>query len=64
MTPEDVLLEAIAAASLNGDRPELRRKCCRKLRHAIEVEETTRYRQNSIDLIKNIRDFSDGEENN
>lgn len=31
MTPEDVLLEAIAAASLHGDSAELRAKMCSKL---------------------------------
>ena len=31
MTPEEVLIEAIAAASLHGDTPDLRRLMCRKL---------------------------------
>lgn len=38
MTPEEVLLEAIAAASLYGDTPELRRKQVAKLSAAIEAE--------------------------
>ena len=34
-TPDDVLIEAIAAASLRGDSPELRIIMCLKLREAI-----------------------------
>lgn len=37
MTPEDVLLEAIAAASLHGDSPSLRRQACAKLNQAINM---------------------------
>lgn len=37
MTPEDVLLEAIAAASLYRDSPELRREMCAKLRKAMRA---------------------------
>jgi hypothetical protein len=36
MTPEEVLLEAIAAASLHGDTPDLRRMMCRKLNFALQ----------------------------
>lgn len=36
MTPEDVLLEAIAAASLFGDSSSLREMECRKLRESIK----------------------------
>ena len=42
MTPEEVLLEAIAAASLYGDSPDLRREMCRKLQaseHAVKMHE-------------------------
>ena len=35
MTPEDILLESIAAASLHGDSPALRRLQCAKLNAAI-----------------------------
>ena len=43
MTPEEVLLEAIAAASLYGDSLELRREMCNKLRvseNAVKMHET------------------------
>lgn len=36
MEPDDVIIEAIAAASLNGDSPELRVLMCTKLKEAIE----------------------------
>ena len=36
MTPEDVLLEAIAAASLHGDSPWLRRQEIAKLRDSLK----------------------------
>lgn len=35
MTPDDVLIEAIAAASLHGDSPYLRETMCRKLEEAV-----------------------------
>jgi hypothetical protein len=35
MTPEDVLIEAIAAASLHGDSDALRRLMCAKLADSI-----------------------------
>ena len=35
MTPEDVLIEAIAAASRFGDSPALRELECRKLRASL-----------------------------
>ena len=38
MTPEDVLIEAIQAASLHGDSPNLRELQCEKLRESIERE--------------------------
>ena len=38
MTPEDVLIEAIAAASLHGDTPELRVIMCSKLHDAIHKD--------------------------
>ena len=37
MDPEDVLIEAIAAASLYGDSPALRELQCRKLRESIAI---------------------------
>ena len=37
MSPEDVLVEAIAAASLHGDSPHLRKQFCTLLQRAIEV---------------------------
>lgn len=37
MTPEDVLLESIAAASLYGDTANLRRKQAAKLSAAVEA---------------------------
>ena len=43
LTPEEVLLEAIAAASLYGDSADLRREMCSKLRaseHAVKMHET------------------------
>jgi len=36
MTPEDVLIEAIATASLQGDSSILRQQMCQKLVKAIE----------------------------
>lgn len=36
MTPEDVLIEAVIAASRRGDSPELRELACRKLKASIE----------------------------
>ena len=36
MTPEEVLLESIQAASLLGDTPELRQAQCSKLEEAIQ----------------------------
>ncbi len=36
MTPEDVLIEAIAAASFYGDSPGLRVSQCEKLRESIK----------------------------
>ena len=36
MTPDDVLIEAIAAASLHGDSAELRILMCRKLKEAVD----------------------------
>ena len=36
MTPDDVLIEAISAASLHGDSPYLRELMCQKLKEAIE----------------------------
>jgi hypothetical protein len=38
LTPEDVLLESISAASIYGDSPEFRRKMCERLRQCIEQE--------------------------
>ena len=35
MTPDDVLCEAIAAASLHGDSAELRQEMCAKLKEAV-----------------------------
>ncbi len=37
MDPEDVLIEAIAAASFYGDSPGLRESQCHKLRESIEA---------------------------
>lgn len=37
MTPEDVLIEAISAASRFGDSPGLRQLECRKLKASLEV---------------------------
>jgi hypothetical protein len=36
MTPEDVLIEAISAASRFGDSPALRQLECRKLRDSLK----------------------------
>lgn len=38
MTPEDVLIEAIQAASLHGDSHNLIELQCEKLRESIEYE--------------------------
>jgi spore coat protein CotF len=35
MTPDDVIIEAIAAASLHGDSPYLREVMCNKLNEVI-----------------------------
>lgn len=35
VTPEDVLIESIAAASIHGDSPALRQKQCAKLIESI-----------------------------
>lgn len=37
MTPEDVLLESIAAASIYGDSASLRAEQCRKLKVAMRL---------------------------
>ena len=39
MSPEDVLIEAMSQASLNGDNPKLRQEMCRKLENAISERE-------------------------
>jgi len=39
MTPEEVLLEAIAAASVRGDSPSLRQLMCSKLAASIAKQQ-------------------------
>lgn len=38
MSPQDVLIEAIAAASLHGDTPELRQRMSGKLDESLKTE--------------------------
>lgn len=51
MEPEDVLLEAISAASLHGDSAELRSLMCKKLKMAMQNAEMFH-----VEHVKVVRD--------